>query len=106
VLISGFLGIVGCASKGTYFNDASIYAGLDYTNGSNPFAEGGGLDDRTVSNVGVRFNAYRTYDQLNEVNIKTTHHSAAFNTDLDTYDSVGFEMVHKFYTRKQYGRHY
>ena len=79
----------GCT--GTYFNDAHAFAGLDYANEDNGVCEGGGIDNRTTSNLGLKGSIWQSEDKMYRINAKYTHHSCAFNIDDKVYDAVGFE---------------
>lgn len=92
--------LTGCTTNGTYFNDASIYAGLDYTKNVSPQCEQGGADDRTTSNVGLRGNVYQSDDERFRLNGKYTHHSCAFSPDRHSYDAIGAEVEFRFYERR------
>lgn len=84
----------GCA--GTYLNDASIYAGLDYTKKTSPQCEPIGADSHTTSNIGLRANMYESKDGKFRANAKYTHHSCAFSPDDLQYDAIGVELEYKF----------
>jgi hypothetical protein len=87
----------GCS--GTYFNDASVYAGLDYTKNQSPQCEDSGPDSHTTSNLGLRGNIYESEDGKFRTNAKYTHHSCAFSPDDASYDAVGIEMEYKIWDR-------
>ena len=87
------------AEGGTYFNDASVYFGLDHTKNLSPMCEDSGPDSRTTSNMGLKLNLYRSQDRRFEVGGKYTHHSCAFSPDDRSYDAFGFVAEYKFWTR-------
>ena len=89
--------LTGCS--GTYVNDASVYAGLDYTKKLSPQCEATGPDDRTTSNLGVRVNLYESADERFRTNAKYTHHSCAFSPDDRQYDALGVELEYKLWER-------
>lgn len=89
----------GCAG-GTYFNDASVYAGLDHTKKLSPQCEDRGPDNRTTSNLGLRGNLYESQDGRFRTNAKYTHHSCAFSPDDKSYDALGVELEYKLWSRK------
>lgn len=43
-----------CAQAGTWFNDASVYAGLDWTKKLSPQCDPNPVDDRGTSNLGFK----------------------------------------------------
>ena len=92
------LTLAGC-SGGTYFNDASVYAGLDHTTKRRPQGEDSGPDRRSTSNSVIRGNLYESEDGRFRTNAKYTHHSCAFSPDDASYDAVGVELEYKFYER-------
>ena len=89
--------LTGCT--GTYFNDAAVYAGLDYTKKLSPQCKHGGPDDHTTSNLGLRGGLYRSDDKKFDINVKYTHHSCAFSPDAASYDAVGVELEYKLWER-------
>ena len=98
LLFAAFFALIGC-KQGTYFNDASVYFGLDHTKNISPQCMDDGADNRTTSNLGLRGNVYRSDDQRFFVNGKYTHHSCAFNEDRNVYDALGAELEYKFWER-------
>lgn len=90
-------GLTGCS--GTYLNDASVYAGLDYTKKESPQCESGGPDSHSTSNLGVRVNLYQSEDERFRTNAKYTHHSCAFSPDDASYDAAGIELEYKLWQR-------
>ena len=96
-LVGGLSLLSGCS--GTWFNDASVYAGLDSTKKLSPMCEEGGgrFDDKTTSNLGIRSNIYQM-DNFTAY-AKYTHHSCAYGVDDDSYDALGVELEYKFWER-------
>ncbi len=88
----------GCT--GTWMNDATLYAGLDHTKTQSTACMEGGPDDRTTSNMGLKFNMFESEDGRFRSNGKYTHHSCAFTEDSRTYDALGFELEYKLWQRK------
>jgi len=98
VLFASIALLTGCSS-GTFFNDASIFAGLDYTKKVSPQCAQGGVDDHSTSNVGLDVNAYRSNDGRATAGAKLTHHSCAFGRDSKSYDALGAYAEYKFWSR-------
>lgn len=97
-----FVFLPGCSSKfdGTYFNYASVYAGLDrLESNKNSICQNKGIDDLSTSNLGVRGNLYESADRKFDANLKFTHHSCAFSPDGYGYDGIGVELNYKFWER-------
>ena len=57
------------------------------------------VDDKTTSNLGIVVNLYESPDTKFRSNIKYTHHSCAFNTDVRIYDALGVEFTYKIFQR-------
>jgi hypothetical protein len=76
----------GCS--GRYLNDASFYAGMDYTKNYSPQCEIAPPDQHTTSNVGFKLNLYESKDDRLNTNVKYTHHSCAFSRDREQYDAI------------------
>ena len=87
----------GCS--GRYLNDASLYAGLDYTEKQSPMCEPVGADDHSTSHVGIAVNVFESYDSRFETTLKYTHHSCAFSPDDSDYNAIGFELDYKVWAR-------
>lgn len=96
VVVAVVFGLSGCT--GRYFNDASVYVGLDYTKKDSPMCESG-PDAHTTSNLGVRGNMWRSDDDRLSVDGKITHHSCVFNEDRYSYDAAGIEFDYKIWER-------
>jgi hypothetical protein len=83
-----------------WFDYGEVYLGLDYTNRSpSPQCVGdpGGADERLTSNGGARVNIVSWPDDSFQANLKYTHHSCAVNTDRNTYDGMGVELVYRLW---------
>lgn len=99
LLFACVFGLAGCS--GHYFNDASVFVGLDYTKQPSPMCKPG-PDPHTTSNMGLRGNIWRSDDNDTEVNAKYTHHSCAFNEDAASYDApYAVEIEHTFVKRRR-----
>ena len=88
-----------CAKAGTWFNDASVYAGLDWTKKLSPQCDPNPVDDRGTSNLGFKLNVWQSDSKRVRVNTKYTHHSCALGPDDRQYDAVGVELEWKVWTR-------
>ena len=53
-----FVTLSTCVQAGAWFNDASVYAGLESTKKINPMCVQGDPDDKTGSNLGLILNIY------------------------------------------------
>lgn len=89
----------GKASAGTWANDASVFAGLDYTRKLSPQCERNAIDERGTSNLGLRFNMWQSESKNVRVNTKYTHHSCALGADDGQYDALGIELEWKVWQR-------
>lgn len=88
-----------CAQAGTWFNDASVYAGLDWTKKLSPQCRPNSVDDRGTSNLGAKLNLWQSGSKRVRVNTKYTHHSCALGSDARQYDAVGVEIEWKVWER-------
>ncbi|ASD50473.1 hypothetical protein FDI24_gp191 [Acidovorax phage ACP17] len=77
---------------GTFFNDASVFMGLDHTKKLSPQCVAGGIDDRTTSNLGARLNVWQSPAKDVRFNLQYTHHSCALNVDRNGYDAIGVQV--------------
>lgn len=77
---------------GTFFNDASVFMGIDRTRGTSPQCWEGGVDNRSTSNLGARLNVWQNPSGNVRLNAKYTHHSCALNRDRNGYDALGIEL--------------
>lgn len=88
-----------CARAGAWFNDASVFAGLDYTKKLSPQCERNAVDERGTSNLGLRLNVWESDSRKLRVNTKYTHHSCALGSDDRQYDAVGVELEWRVWER-------
>ena len=84
---------------GTWFNDATVFLGIDHTKKVSPQCRDGGFDDRSTSNLGMKLNVWESPSKNVRVNAKYTHHSCAINPDNRSYDGVGVEVEWKVWSR-------
>lgn len=91
----------GAAQAGTWFNDASVFAGLDYTKKLSPQCERNSVDERGTSNLGLRLNLWESDSRNVRVNSKYTHHSCALGPDDRQYDAVGIELEWRVWDRRR-----
>lgn len=91
----------GAAQAGTWFNDASVFAGLDYTKKLSPQCERNSVDDRGTSNLGLRLNLWESDSRNVRVNSKYTHHSCALGPDDRQYDAIGVELEWRVWDRRR-----
>jgi hypothetical protein len=85
------------AEEVEWFDDAYVFAGLDYTKKASPMCDSGaGGDDHSTSNIGLRVNVFK-YGPM-KTNWKYTHHSCAFGEDDKQYDAfIGIELEYKLW---------
>ena len=91
----------GAARAGTWFNDASVFAGLDYTKKLSPQCERNSVDERGTSNLGLRLNLWESDSRNVRVNSKYTHHSCALGPDDRQYDAIGVELEWRVWDRRR-----
>jgi len=75
--------------NGTFFNDTSVFLGIDHTFKVSPQCVEGGTDDRLTSNLGINQNLWRSYDKVHDVSLRYSHHSCVFGKDRNGYDGLG-----------------
>ena len=75
--------------SGTFFNDTSVFLGIDHTFKISPQCVEGGTDDRLTSNLGINQNLWRSYNKVHDVSLRLTHHSCVFGKDRNGYDGLG-----------------
>ena len=75
--------------NGTFFNETSVFLGIDHTFKVSPQCVEGGTDDRLTSNLGINQNLWRSYDKVHDVSLRLTHHSCVFGKDRNGYDGLG-----------------
>lgn len=77
----------------TYFNDAGVYLGIDYTRNPSPQCERGDpTDNRGTSNLGAWVNLLQSADKTLRVNARYTHHSCYLGEDDRSYDGIGLQV--------------
>jgi len=78
---------------GTFFNDTSVFMGIDHTFKVSPQCVEGGTDDRLTSNLGINQNVFRTHNKTHAIDLRYTHHSCVFGKDRNGYDALGLHYV-------------
>lgn len=109
IVISGLLALIPNNANAagetdmnaTWFNDAGVYLGLDYTRGQSPQCKEGGSDERGTSNLGVKGNIWQSASKNIRVNAKYTHHSCFIGSDQNSYDGLGVELEWTVFRRKK-----
>lgn len=100
LIIALFLWLLPSSAKaGTWLNDASVFAGLDYTRVRSPQCEANTVDERGTSNLGAKLNIWESNSRNVRVNSKYTHHSCALGSDERQYDAVGVELEWRVWRR-------
>jgi len=79
--------------RGTFFNDTSVFMGIDHTFKVSPQCVEGGTDDRLTSNLGINQNIFRTHDRTHAIDLRYSHHSCVFGKDRNGYDALGLHYV-------------
>ena len=100
-MIAGFFYLIPSANAGTWLNDASVFAGIDYTKKLSPQCDNNSIDDRGTSNLGVRLNVWESEGKNVRLNSKYTHHSCVLGPDDRQYDAVGIELEWKVWQRNR-----
>jgi hypothetical protein len=75
--------------NGTFFNDTSVFLGIDHTFKVSPQCVEGGTDDRLTSNLGINQNLWRSYDKVHDVSLRYSHKSCVFGKDQNGFDGLG-----------------
>jgi hypothetical protein len=78
---------------GKWFNETSVYLGIDYTLKTSPQCVSTSLDDRGTSNLGILQNIWLSKDKNLAWNFKYTHHSCVLGKDRNGYDGMGLQLV-------------
>ena len=78
--------------QGTWVNDFSVFAGLDFTKNVSPQCEPNSVDERGTSNIGINLNIWESASKNVRVNSRYTHHSCALGRDRDAYDALGVQL--------------
>lgn len=89
----------GLQVPGTWFNDASVFMGIDHTKKLSPMCQAGGYDERSTSNMGVKMNLWQSPSGNVRFNTLYTHHSCAINPDHKSYDALGVQVEWRFWQR-------
>lgn len=90
----------GFRVPGTWFNDASVFMGLDQTRKAvSPQCQDSGPDTRTTSNMGARMNIWQSDSKNVRVNAQYTHHSCAISPDRQSYDGIGIQVEWRIWSR-------
>ena len=76
---------------GTWFNETSVFMGIDSTLKVSPQCVQGGTDDKLTSNLGIRQNIWLSDNKVHDIGLKYTHHSCVFGKDRNGYDGFGIE---------------
>ena len=87
-------------AQGSWFNDAGVYMGLDYTKKPSPQCVEDSVDNRGTSNLGFKANIWQSESKLIRVNSKYTHHSCFIGKDRNGYDGFGVEVEWKLWSKK------
>ena len=85
---------------GSWFNDAGVYIGVDYTRKISPQCEPDGVDNRGTSNLGAWFNIWQDKTGTLRINSNYTHHSCYLGEDRNGYDGLGVQVEWKLWRRK------
>jgi len=86
-------------AQGTWFNDASVFIGIDSTKKISPQCDANTIDDRGTSNLGVKLNIWQSSSENVRINSKYTHHSCVLGSDDKSYDAVGVELEWRVWKR-------
>lgn len=89
----------GLQVPGSWFNDASVFMGIDHTKKLSPMCAAGGYDERSTSNMGAKMNIWQSPSGNVRFNTLYTHHSCAINPDHKSYDAIGVQVEWKFWQR-------
>ena len=92
LLIAAILALLPRVAGAEWLNDASVFAGLDWTKNRSPMCDPSEVDDRGTSNLGAVVNVWQSASENVRVNTKYTHHSCAIGSDDKTYDALGVEV--------------
>lgn len=97
LLIAFILSLLPSKAQAEWFNDASVFAGIDYTKKLSPMCDTNETDDQGTSNMGFRVNVWQ-HDAV-RVNSKYSHHSCVLGSDNKTYDAIGVEVEWQVWKR-------
>jgi hypothetical protein len=91
--------LIPTCAKADWLNDATVFAGLDYTKSQSPQCEVNQIDNHGTSNLGVKLNVWQSASENVRVNSKYTHHSCALGKDARLYDALGVELEWRVWSR-------
>lgn len=91
----------GAEAQGRWFNDASVFAGIDYTKKQSPQCARNTTDNRGTSNLGLRLNVWESSSGNVRLNSKYTHHSCVLGKDDRQYDALGVELEWRVWQRRR-----
>lgn len=92
LLIGLAFSLIPTCAKAEWFNDATVFAGLDYTKSQSPQCQVNNIDNHGTSNLGAKINVWQSLSENVRVNSKYTHHSCALGIDAKSYDALGIEL--------------
>lgn len=99
IVLAFLLSLLPSKAGAEWLNDASVFAGLDWTKKRSPMCDPSEIDDRGTSNLGARVNVWQSGSENVRINSKYTHHSCALGGDDKTYDALGIEVEWKVWER-------
>lgn len=82
------------ASEINWFQQTTVFAGVDAEVKNKVFCHRGDINDKLVSNIGIK-QKIMSIDRFS-LSAKYTHHSCALNKDKPTYDAVGLSVEWTF----------
>jgi len=97
LLIAFLLYLLPSKASAEWFNDASVFAGIDYTKKLSPMCDVNETDDQGTSNLGVKLNVWES--GAVRFGTKYTHHSCVLGSDNKTYDAIGVEVEWQVWKR-------
>jgi hypothetical protein len=99
LIIALVFSLLPTCAKAEWFNDATVFAGLDYTKNQSPQCKVNGVDNHGTSNLGAKINVWQSASENVRVNSKYTHHSCALGIDDKSYDALGVELEWRVWKR-------
>lgn len=100
LLIGLAFSLIPTCAKAEWFNDATVFAGLDYTKSQSPQCQVNNIDNHGTSNLGAKLNIWQSPSENVRVNSKYTHHSCALGIDAKSYDALGVELEWRVWQNK------
>lgn len=93
-VVAFFVFMIGqvVAEESKWFDTGSIFVGIDYHQNGSVFCVG---DGKLNSNMGAAIEVYQYGDH--SMSGVYTHHSCAINSDVNTYDAIGFKYEWKIF---------